>query len=242
MWVTGSILNISADLQTPQIPLGKQRRAHHKKQRMQSTEEDFRHMYRALELAEQAQWETGDNPWVGCVIVKDSEILGEGRTHPPGQDHAEAAALRDAEARGHEVRGPRSTARSNPARSMDAPPARNCSSARTPVWSSPCAIHTPRSTGPDSKSCVMVICRRGRVARRAGLPQTADVADSATGGLSSEHSGFGVLNPEHFWARLLSLSMMLHLLWDRPPALVQINRTAIHSQLTHRPCGPESQP
>ena len=72
---------------------------------MQPTEEDFLHMSRALELAEQAQWETGENPWVGCVIVKDSEILGEGRTHPPGQDHAEAAALRDAEARGHEVRG-----------------------------------------------------------------------------------------------------------------------------------------
>lgn len=72
---------------------------------MKPTEEDLRHMRRAVELAEQVRGQTGDNPWVGCVIVKDGEVLGEGHTHPPGEDHAEAAAIRDAEACGHEVRG-----------------------------------------------------------------------------------------------------------------------------------------
>jgi diaminohydroxyphosphoribosylaminopyrimidine deaminase/5-amino-6-(5-phosphoribosylamino)uracil reductase len=33
---------------------------------------------------------------VGCVIVRDGEIVGRGATEPPGQAHAEAGALRDA--------------------------------------------------------------------------------------------------------------------------------------------------
>ena len=53
-------------------------------------------MRRTVELAEQVRGQTGDNPWVGCVIVKDGEVLGEGHTHPPGEDHAEAAAIQRA--------------------------------------------------------------------------------------------------------------------------------------------------
>ena len=34
------------------------------------------------------------NPPVGCVVVKDGEIIARGHTNPPGQDHAEAMALR----------------------------------------------------------------------------------------------------------------------------------------------------
>ena len=34
------------------------------------------------------------NPPVGCVIVKDGKILARGHTNEPGQDHAEAMALR----------------------------------------------------------------------------------------------------------------------------------------------------
>ena len=59
-------------------------------------DEDLMYMRRAIELAEQAQGQTGDNPWVGCVIVKNGLILGEGQTHPPGQNHAEAAAFQEA--------------------------------------------------------------------------------------------------------------------------------------------------
>ena len=53
----------------------------------------MRHMQRALELGWGALGTTSPNPAVGCVIVRDGEVVGEGRTHPPGQQHAEAAAL-----------------------------------------------------------------------------------------------------------------------------------------------------
>lgn len=62
----------------------------------------MQHMERALTLGWGALGTTSPNPAVGCVIVRDGEIVSEGWTHPPGQEHAEAAALRQAGAR---VRG-----------------------------------------------------------------------------------------------------------------------------------------
>ncbi|WP_395832835.1 bifunctional diaminohydroxyphosphoribosylaminopyrimidine deaminase/5-amino-6-(5-phosphoribosylamino)uracil reductase RibD [Archangium violaceum] len=59
----------------------------------------------AIELGEQAKGHTGDNPYVGCVIVVDGRVVGSGYTQPPYQPHAEASAFLDAEQRGHEVRG-----------------------------------------------------------------------------------------------------------------------------------------
>ncbi|WP_257448213.1 bifunctional diaminohydroxyphosphoribosylaminopyrimidine deaminase/5-amino-6-(5-phosphoribosylamino)uracil reductase RibD [Archangium lipolyticum] len=59
----------------------------------------------AIELGEQARGHTGDNPYVGCVIVVDGRVVGSGYTQPPYQPHAEASAFLDAERRGHEVRG-----------------------------------------------------------------------------------------------------------------------------------------
>ncbi|HET7541122.1 MAG TPA: bifunctional diaminohydroxyphosphoribosylaminopyrimidine deaminase/5-amino-6-(5-phosphoribosylamino)uracil reductase RibD [Polyangiaceae bacterium] len=60
----------------------------------------------AIEEAELARGSTGDNPWVGCVIVSASgSLLGRGHTQGPGEDHAEIAAARDAEARGQSVVG-----------------------------------------------------------------------------------------------------------------------------------------
>jgi diaminohydroxyphosphoribosylaminopyrimidine deaminase/5-amino-6-(5-phosphoribosylamino)uracil reductase len=54
-------------------------------------------MSRAAELARAARLVTPPNPWVGCVLVADGEIVGEGATGPyPGGPHAEAAALRAA--------------------------------------------------------------------------------------------------------------------------------------------------
>lgn len=63
-------------------------------------------MRAAIEEAESARGTTGDNPWVGCVIVSAcGELLGRGHTQGPGEDHAEIAAARDAEARGLSVVG-----------------------------------------------------------------------------------------------------------------------------------------
>ena len=56
----------------------------------------MQHMERALELGWGALGMTSPNPAVGCVIVRDGKTVSEGWTHPPGQAHAEAAALRQA--------------------------------------------------------------------------------------------------------------------------------------------------
>ena len=64
------------------------------------------HIARALALARQAIGFTEPNPRVGCVIADArGVILGEGRTQPAGQPHAEVMALRDAADRGHKVAG-----------------------------------------------------------------------------------------------------------------------------------------
>ncbi|MBS0308008.1 MAG: bifunctional diaminohydroxyphosphoribosylaminopyrimidine deaminase/5-amino-6-(5-phosphoribosylamino)uracil reductase RibD [Proteobacteria bacterium] len=59
----------------------------------------------ALEWAAQGLFTTTPNPRVGCVLVKDSNIIGTGFTQPAGQAHAEVQALHDAVQRGHTVRG-----------------------------------------------------------------------------------------------------------------------------------------
>lgn len=50
-------------------------------------------MPRALALGDAVRRSTAPNPWVGCVLVRDGEVVGEGSTAPPGGPHAEAAAL-----------------------------------------------------------------------------------------------------------------------------------------------------
>ncbi|MDR6419853.1 diaminohydroxyphosphoribosylaminopyrimidine deaminase/5-amino-6-(5-phosphoribosylamino)uracil reductase [Paraburkholderia phenoliruptrix] len=66
---------------------------------------DFVHMERALALAKRGMYTTDPNPRVGCVIVQNGEVIGEGFTQPAGQDHAEIRAMKDARSRGHDLRG-----------------------------------------------------------------------------------------------------------------------------------------
>lgn len=54
------------------------------------------YMRRAMSLAHRALGSTSPNPAVGAVLVKDGEIVGEGFTQPPGGDHAELVALKQA--------------------------------------------------------------------------------------------------------------------------------------------------
>lgn len=56
-------------------------------------------MARALELAGRGLYTTQPNPRVGCVIVRDGEVVGEGWHQRAGEPHAEVFALRDAAAR-----------------------------------------------------------------------------------------------------------------------------------------------
>ena len=50
-------------------------------------------MRRALDLAAPGVGRTGENPSVGCVIVKDGTVAGEGATAEGGRPHAEEIAL-----------------------------------------------------------------------------------------------------------------------------------------------------
>jgi diaminohydroxyphosphoribosylaminopyrimidine deaminase/5-amino-6-(5-phosphoribosylamino)uracil reductase len=50
----------------------------------------------ALALAERTRGRTAPNPNVGCVIVRDSRVVGRGWTQAGGRPHAEAMALRQA--------------------------------------------------------------------------------------------------------------------------------------------------
>jgi diaminohydroxyphosphoribosylaminopyrimidine deaminase/5-amino-6-(5-phosphoribosylamino)uracil reductase len=59
-------------------------------------------MRRALDLAMANAGKTGGNPAVGCVLVKDGVVVGEGATGAGGRPHAEEAALLRA---GEEARG-----------------------------------------------------------------------------------------------------------------------------------------
>lgn len=54
---------------------------------------DSHYMARAIALAEKGLYTTDPNPRVGCVIVKDNEIIGEGWHQRAGSPHAEINAL-----------------------------------------------------------------------------------------------------------------------------------------------------
>jgi len=54
---------------------------------------DHAHMARALQLAARGLFTTHPNPRVGCVIVKDGRIVGEGWHQRAGTPHAEVHAL-----------------------------------------------------------------------------------------------------------------------------------------------------
>jgi diaminohydroxyphosphoribosylaminopyrimidine deaminase / 5-amino-6-(5-phosphoribosylamino)uracil reductase len=64
--------------------------------------DDERFMRRALELAARGRGKTNPNPMVGCVIVRDGRVVGEGFHARAGRAHAELLALEQA---GSEARG-----------------------------------------------------------------------------------------------------------------------------------------
>ncbi len=57
-------------------------------------EQDNMYMARAFELARKGRFTTSPNPNVGCVIVRDGTIVGEGYHQKAGEPHAEVHALR----------------------------------------------------------------------------------------------------------------------------------------------------
>jgi diaminohydroxyphosphoribosylaminopyrimidine deaminase/5-amino-6-(5-phosphoribosylamino)uracil reductase len=60
---------------------------------MAFTPRDYEFMARAFRLAERGLYTTMPNPRVGCVLVKDGQVVGEGWHVRAGQPHAEVNAL-----------------------------------------------------------------------------------------------------------------------------------------------------
>ena len=67
--------------------------------------QDVHWMRQALAQAELALPLASPNPAVGCVLVRDDQLLAQGHTQCVGGPHAEAMALRAAQAAGVDLRG-----------------------------------------------------------------------------------------------------------------------------------------
>ena len=61
--------------------------------------QDHQFMQRAIYLAKRGHYTTSPNPRVGCVIVLNGEVVGEGFHEKSGQGHAEVHALKQAGAK-----------------------------------------------------------------------------------------------------------------------------------------------
>lgn len=61
-----------------------------------ATPQDVDHVRRAIALAANGWGRVAPNPMVGCVLVRDGEVVGEGWHTEYGQPHAEVEALRAA--------------------------------------------------------------------------------------------------------------------------------------------------
>jgi diaminohydroxyphosphoribosylaminopyrimidine deaminase/5-amino-6-(5-phosphoribosylamino)uracil reductase len=73
-------------------------------------ETDNQWMERALQLAEYGRGQVSPNPMVGCVIVYDGQIIGEGWHRAYGGPHAEVRAIEDADEKGNSHLLPQATA------------------------------------------------------------------------------------------------------------------------------------
>ncbi len=72
---------------------------------MDACDIDQHWMTQALAQARQALILSAPNPPVGCVIVRDGQLLGAGHTQPVGGPHAEVVAMADVRQRGHSLQG-----------------------------------------------------------------------------------------------------------------------------------------
>ena len=66
---------------------------------------DQEYMALAIRLAKQGLYTTSPNPRVGCVLVKNDEIIGQGFHIKAGEGHAEVNAIADAKQRGNDTEG-----------------------------------------------------------------------------------------------------------------------------------------
>lgn len=69
------------------------------------TKTDYFYMQRALDLAICAYGNVSPNPYVGAVLVKNDQIIGEGFHHKAGSAHAEVNAIQQARTQGFDTAG-----------------------------------------------------------------------------------------------------------------------------------------
>lgn len=72
---------------------------------MPCSDDDYRHMGAAIALARRGLYTARPNPRVGCVLVKQGRVIGQGWHAFAGGPHAEIEALMDARERGETVAG-----------------------------------------------------------------------------------------------------------------------------------------
>ena len=115
---------------------------------------DHEYMARALRLAELGLYSTTPNPRVGCLLVKDGQVVGEGWHQRAGEAHAEIHAL---QAAGSAARGATAYVTLGPGSHHGRTPP--CAGARW-NWAAPCAppVGSPTLCGP----CRRPLRRRGR--------------------------------------------------------------------------------
>lgn len=63
------------------------------------------YMAQAIQLAKKGLYTTSPNPRVGCILVKNDTIIGQGFHAKAGEGHAEVNALADAKQRGNDTLG-----------------------------------------------------------------------------------------------------------------------------------------
>jgi diaminohydroxyphosphoribosylaminopyrimidine deaminase/5-amino-6-(5-phosphoribosylamino)uracil reductase len=123
---------------------------------------------RACELAERGRGSTSPNPSVGAVIALGSTTLGEGYHRVRGDAHAEIEALRDAAARGNDVRGATAYVTLEPCDHTGLTPP--CSAALIEAGIARCVVGT---MDPNPRTAA------GGVARLRAADVVVDVADDA---------------------------------------------------------------
>ena len=146
-------------------------------------------MARALELAERGLYTTTPNPRVGCVLVRDGDVVGEGWHERAGEAARRSRARSPMRARAGTTRAARpSTSRSSrattragrrPAPTRCSPPASRASSRRCPIPNPPAAHGAERLRAAGVDVDVGLLERRG--ARAQPRLRVADDARPAVG-------------------------------------------------------------
>lgn len=67
-----------------------------------NSHDDVGYMEMAIRLGEKGIYTAAPNPWVGCIIVKNDKIIGQGYHHAKGFPHAEINAIQNAISDGYE--------------------------------------------------------------------------------------------------------------------------------------------